>query len=245
MEEKFNTNKNLELFSRRHIGTDENSINQMLKEVGFEDIDSFISSIVPEDIYLESNLTIGPEKTEQEALQELKDIASKNKVYKSYIGQGYYNSYTPGVILRNVFENPGWYTSYTPYQPEISQGRLEALINYQTMVSDLTGMEIANASLLDEATAAAEAMTLAKRTSKSKSNIFFVDEQCFPQTINVIKTRAEPLGITIKIGSPLDNLDEEYFGIILQYPGSDGQINDFSEVVVSAHKQSALVVLFK
>jgi len=242
MEEKFNTNKNLELFSRRHIGTDENSINQMLKEVGFEDIDSFISSIVPEDIYLESNLTIGPEKTEQEALQELKDIASKNKVYKSYIGQGYYNSYTPGVILRNVFENPGWYTSYTPYQAEISQGRLEALINYQTMVSDLTGMEIANASLLDEATAAAEAMTLAKRTSKSKSNIFFVDEQCFPQTINVIKTRAEPLGITIKIGSPLDNLDEEYFGIILQYPGSDGQINDFSEVVVSAHKQSALVV---
>ena len=242
MEEKFKTKKNLELFSRRHIGTDENSINQMLKEVGFEDIDSFISSIVPEDIYLESNLTIGPEKTEQEALQELKGIASKNKVYKSYIGQGYYNSYTPGVILRNVFENPGWYTSYTPYQPEISQGRLEALINFQTMVSDLTGMEIANASLLDEATAAAEAMTLAKRTSKSKSNIFFVDEQCFPQTINVIKTRAEPLGISIKIGSPLDNLDEEYFGIILQYPGSDGQINDFSEVVVSAHKQSALVV---
>jgi glycine dehydrogenase len=236
------TTQVLELFSRRHIGVNQDSVEEMLNELGFKDIDSFIASIIPKDIYLESNLSIGPEKTEQEALLELKSIAAKNQVYKSYIGQGYYNTHTPGVILRNVFENPGWYTSYTPYQPEISQGRLEALINYQTVVSDLTGMKIANASLLDEATAAAEAMTLAKRTSKSKSDVFFVDEQCFPQTINVIKTRAAPLGISIKIGPPEESVSEDYFGIILQYPGSDGEVKDFSEVVISAHEKKALVV---
>ena len=236
------TTQVLELFSRRHIGVNQDSVEEMLNELGFKDIDSFITSIIPKDIYLESNLSIGPEKTEQEALLELKSIAAKNQVYKSYIGQGYYNTHTPGVILRNVFENPGWYTSYTPYQPEISQGRLEALINYQTVVSDLTGMKIANASLLDEATAAAEAMTLAKRTSKSKSDVFFVDEQCFPQTINVIKTRAAPLGISIKIGPPEESVSEDYFGIILQYPGSDGEVKDFSEVVISAHEKKALVV---
>ena len=144
------------------------------------------------------------------------------KSFNSYIGQGYYNTITPGVILRNVFENPGWYTSYTPYQSEISQGRLEALINFQTMVCDLTAMEIANASLLDEATSAAEAMSLSRRVSKSKSSTFFVDEQCLPQTINVLKTRAKPLGIDIKIGSPKDSSREDYFGIILQYPSADG-----------------------
>ena len=164
------------LFSNRHIGTSIEDRDSMLKTVGYKSMDEFIESVVPSNILEKEKINLGEEKTEQEALAELEIIAKQNKVYKSYIGQGHYNTHTPKVILRNVFENPGWYTSYTPYQPEISQGRLEALINFQTMVSDVTGMEIANASLLDEATAAAEAMTLAKRVSKSSSNIFYVDE---------------------------------------------------------------------
>ena len=205
MADKENNFRGNEFFSRRHIGPNRLETASMLKTIGFNNLDEFISAVVPEDILLKSKLSIGSEKTEQEALIELQRVASKNDSFDSYIGQGYYNTITPGVILRNVFENPGWYTSYTPYQSEISQGRLEALINFQTMVCDLTAMEIANASLLDEATAAAEAMSLSRRISKSKSNTFFVDEQCFPQTINVLKTRAKPLGINIKIGSPEDS----------------------------------------
>ena len=202
MTDKENNSPDIEFFSRRHIGPDKTETAVMLKKVGYDSLDDFITAVIPEDILYNSKLSIGLEKTEQEALIELKTIAIKNESYKSYIGQGYYNTITPSVILRNVFENPGWYTSYTPYQPEISQGRLEALINYQTMVCDLTAMEIANASLLDEATSAAEAMALSKRISKSKSSTFFVDEQCFPQTIKVLKTRAKPLGVNIKIGAP-------------------------------------------
>jgi len=205
-------------------------------------MDDFIDAVVPSNILKKGEIDIGEEKTEEEALRELEKIAKQNKVYKSLIGQGHYNSHTPKVILRNVFENPGWYTSYTPYQPEISQGRLEALINFQTMVSDLTAMDIANASLLDEATAASEAMTLAKRVSKSKSDTFYVDENCFENTINVLKTRAKPLGIEIKIGPVGDAESQECYGIFIQYPGSDGLIEDFSSIVESVQSKKGIAV---
>ena len=171
--------QNLNFFSRRHVGQTEDDINYMLKTIGFSSMDSFIEEVIPKNILEKEKANIGPQRDEESVLKELRDIALRNKVFKSFIGQGHYNTILPKVILRNIFENPAWYTSYTPYQPEISQGRLEALINFQTMVCDLTAMDIANASLLDEATAAAEAMALAKRSSKSKSNIFYVDENCF------------------------------------------------------------------
>ena len=230
------------LFSDRHIGTNTEERQTMLESIGFKSMDDFIDAVVPSNILKKGEIEIGEERTEEEALKELKAIARQNKVYKSLIGQGHYNSHTPKVILRNVFENPGWYTSYTPYQPEISQGRLEALINFQTMVSDLTGMDIANASLLDEATAAAEAMTLAKRVCKSKSDIFYVDENCFENTINVLKTRAKPLGIEIKVGSIDDAIDQECYGIFIQYPGSDGLIDDYSTAVESIQKKEGIAI---
>ena len=246
MSKKENTFKtissNLNSFSRRHIGIDQKVSAEMLKDIGFSSMDDFIQSIVPKNIYSPESLNLSSELSEEEALRYLEKISKKNKVYKTYIGQGFYNSVTPAPIIRNIFENPGWYTSYTPYQPEIAQGRLEALINYQTMICDLTGMEIANASLLDEPTAAAEAMTLAKRISKSKASLFIVDEQCLPQTINVLKTRAKPLGIEIKIGDPQKMQDEEYFAALVQYPGVDGVIRDFSNLVDSSHKNDALVI---
>ena len=214
----------------------------MLQSIGYDSMDNFIDAVVPENILEKEKIDLGEEKTEEEALTELKRIAQENKVYKSFIGQGHYNTYTPKVILRNVFENPGWYTSYTPYQPEISQGRLEALINFQTMVCDLTGMDIANASLLDEATAAAEAMTLAKRVSKSKSDIFYVDENSFEHTINVLKTRAKPLGIDIIIGPLEEAKTEDCYGVFIQYPGSDGLIQDHSEIVNSIHEKKGIAV---
>ena len=246
MSKKENTFKtissNLNSFSRRHIGIDQKVSAEMLKDIGFSKMDDFIQSIVPKNIYSPESLSVSSELSEEEALRYIEEISKKNKVYKTYIGQGFYNSVTPAPILRNIFENPGWYTSYTPYQPEIAQGRLEALINYQTMICDLTGMEIANASLLDEPTAAAEAMMLAKRQSKSKANLFIVDEQCLPQTINVLETRAKPLGIEIKIGDPQKMQDEEYFAALVQYPGVDGVIRDFSDLVASSHKNEALVI---
>ena len=214
----------------------------MLECIGYESMDQFIESVIPSNILEQGKINLGEEKTEEEALLELKQIADQNKVYKSFIGQGHYNTHTPKVILRNVFENPGWYTSYTPYQPEISQGRLEALINFQTMVTDLTGMEISNASLLDEATAAAEAMTLAKRASKSSSDTFYVDENSFQNTINVLKTRAKPLGIKLKIGPIKETQHEECFGVFIQYPGSDGLIDDFSNIVDSIHEKKGIAV---
>ena len=214
----------------------------MLESIGYESMDQFIKSVIPSNILEQGKINLGEEKTEEEALSELKQIAKQNKVYKSFIGQGHYNTHTPKVILRNVFENPGWYTSYTPYQPEISQGRLEALINFQTMVTDLTGMEISNASLLDEATAAAEAMTLAKRAAKSSSDTFYVDENSFQNTINVLKTRAKPLGIELKIGPIEAAQQEECFGVLIQYPGSDGLINDYSDIVNSIHEKKGIAV---
>ena len=233
----------LKSFSSRHIGLSKNEREEMLKELGHSSTEEFIHKVVPKDILNISPLNIEEGVSEEKALQELKLIATKNSLHHSFIGQGYYNTNTPTVILRNVFENPGWYTSYTPYQPEISQGRLEALINFQTMVSDLTGLDISNASLLDESTAAAEAMTLAKRVSKSKSSNFFVDEQCFPQTIKVIQTRAGPLDINVIVGPSTSCKEEDYFGAIFQYPNSEGEINSFSEEISYSKKIDALVVL--
>jgi len=233
----------LRSFSSRHIGLRDNERDEILNDLGYSTFEAFITDVVPKDILNNSPLKLEEGISEEKALQELKLIASKNTLHHSFIGQGYYNTLTPTVILRNVFENPGWYTSYTPYQPEISQGRLEALINFQTMVSDLTGLDISNASLLDEATAAAEAMTLAKRVSKSKSNSFFVDEQCFPQTIKVIQTRAKPLDINIILGPSTACKKEDYFGAIFQYPNSEGNINSFSEEIKYSKEKNAVVIL--
>src|SRR5262249_7003611 len=172
---------------------------------------------------------------------KVRAIADKNQVFRTFIGQGYYGTHTPNVILRNILENPAWYTAYTPYQAEISQGRMEALINFQTMCADLTGMEIANASLLDEATAAAEAMTLAKRSAKSKSNAFFVSASVHPQTLEVLRTRAEPLGIELVIGNEADAADSNTFGVLLQYPDTFGHIGDYKAVADAVHARSGLV----
>ena len=233
----------LRSFSSRHIGLRDNERDEILNDLGYSTLEAFITDVVPKDILNNSPLKLEEGISEEKALKELKLIASKNTLHHSFIGQGYYNTLTPTVILRNVFENPGWYTSYTPYQPEISQGRLEALINFQTMVSDLTGLDISNASLLDEATAAAEAMTLAKRVSKSKSNSFFVDELCFPQTIKVIQTRAKPLDINIILGPSTACKKEDYFGAIFQYPNSEGNINSFSEEIKYSKEKNAVVIL--
>ena len=229
--------KNYDSFARRHIGNSEETSLKMLNDLGFNSMDNFIQSIVPESIYSNKDLKIDGGLSEEAALRHIKKISKKNHLFKSYIGQGFYNSITPSPIQKNVFENPGWYTSYTPYQPEIAQGRLEALINYQTMVADLTGMEIANASLLDEPTAAAEAMTLTKRLSKSKSDVFLVDENCFSQTQHIIKTRAKPLGIEIKVLAAKNMLDQECFGAFLQYPDTNGVINNYSHLVEGLHKK--------
>jgi glycine dehydrogenase len=215
----------------------------MLKVVGAATLDDLIGKIVPKQILKQGLLALNEPRTEQDVLADLKRIAAKNKVFKSFIGQGYYGNYTPGVILRNILENPAWYTAYTPYQPEISQGRLEALLNFQTMVCDLTGMEISNSSLLDEATAAAEAMTLAKRSAKSKSNTIIVAGDCHPQTIALIKTRAEPLGLEVKVGFAPKLMEEnDYFGVVVQYPSTSGQIHDMAPYASAAHAKGALFI---
>jgi len=228
-------------FTSRHIGPDEQDLQPMLKEIGVASLDQLIDETVPASIRLKKPLQLPEAQSEYAFLKELKNVASKNTISKSYIGLGYYDTITPGVIQRNILENPGWYTAYTPYQAEISQGRLEALLNYQTMVLDLTGMEIANASLLDEATAAAEAMHLffASRTKdQQQKNVtkLFVDSACYPQTIDVLKTRSEPLGIELVIGDAMKtNPDASFFGAILQYPTLNGEINDYKIWVEKAH----------
>ncbi len=232
--------------NRRHIGPSPSEIEEMLRTVGFDSLDDLIDATVPPAIRQKEPLDWGqPGMSERDALFHMRQVADKNKVLTSLIGQGYYGTTTPAPILRNILENPAWYTAYTPYQPEISQGRLEALLNFQTMVSDMTGLEVANASLLDEATAAAEAMAMAHRGARSKSNkaAFFVDQHCHPQTIAVIKTRAEPLGIDVQVGD-VDSLDAgAVFGAIFQYPGSNGHVRDFTDQIAALHEHKGVAVV--
>ncbi|MDP9965259.1 glycine dehydrogenase [Variovorax paradoxus] len=236
--------ENAEEFLARHIGVDAADEARMLPVIGSETRAELIDGIVPAAIRRAKPMRLPAPATEADALAELKAIAAKNKVFRSFIGQGYYGTHTPGVILRNVLENPAWYTAYTPYQAEISQGRMEALLNFQTMVCDLTGMAIANASMLDEATAAAEAMTLAKRSVKSKSNVFLVSGDCHPQTIEVIKTRAAPLGIEVKVSTVSETLPHlmvsgEFFGVLAQYPATTGHVHDLRPLAGHAHQCDA------
>ena len=229
-------------FAARHIGLSADDINHMLDTLGYKDIDAFTEAVVPKNI-LNNNLPeVGEPLSEQSALKKLKEIAKKNVVVKSMIGQGYYSGYMPNVIKRNVFENPGWYTSYTPYQAEISQGRLEALINFQTMVADLTNLDIANASLLDEPTAAAEAMTLAHRSSKSKSDTFLVDKNCFPQTVSIVKARAKPLGINVEVVDLKEFNESEAFGALFQYPGNDGSVEISTELLAPLKDKGIITI---
>ena len=234
-------------FLPRHIGIDAADEAHMLSVIGEASRRALIDSIVPRSIARTQAMDLPAATTEAAALAELKAIAGKNKLLKSFIGQGYYGTHTPGVILRNILENPAWYTAYTPYQAEISQGRMEALVNFQTMVCDLTGMPIANASMLDEATAAAEAMTLAKRSVKSKSNVFVVAGDAHPQTIEVIQTRAKPLGLEVRLANSAEKwntlLDGDYFAALAQYPATHGRIDDLRADVEKAHaKQAAFIV---
>ncbi|WP_299729078.1 aminomethyl-transferring glycine dehydrogenase [uncultured Endozoicomonas sp.] len=237
--------ENNEQFTHRHLGSDSAEQHAMLEVLGHQHLSELIDETVPGRIRLGRELDLPGEKTEPQALAELQALAKQNTVNKSYIGMGYYNTHVPNVILRNLLENPGWYTAYTPYQPEISQGRLEMLLNYQQMVMDLTGMEIANASLLDEATAAAEAMTLCLRSvgrQKAKSNAFFVADDVHPQTIDVIKTRAEWIGINVIVGNPLTDLDNhDVFGVQIQYPGTYGSITNVESITALAKQQGAMV----
>lgn len=230
-------------FIKRHISPLENDTASMLKTIGVPSIDQLIDETIPSHIRLKQRMQLPEALTEVELLKLLSDIASQNKIYKNFIGQGYYGTHTPLVVLRNILENPGWYTAYTPYQAEIAQGRLEALLNYQTMIIDLTGMEIANASLLDEGTAAAEAMHMMHAESKNdKGTKFFVSELCFPQTIDVLKTRTEPIGVELVIGDHRTvELDETFFGALVQYPAANGEAYDYSEFVAKAIQQKVMV----
>jgi len=229
-------------FSHRHIGLKNPDIQHILHDLGYQSLAGFLEDLMPDSIYDLDKIDLPNPLDEPAALKTLKGISKQNKVFKSFIGQGFYNCNVPNVIKRNVFENPGWYTSYTPYQPEIAQGRLEALMNYQTMISDLTSMDISNASLLDEPTAAAEAMMLANRVSKSKSNKFFVHSSSFKQTISVIKSRAKPLNIDITVGEEMDE-GVEYFGCYYQYPNADGGIEDLAEVSERIHEHKGLLII--
>jgi glycine dehydrogenase len=230
-------------FVERHIGTSAADQAQMLETLGHASRAALIDAVVPAAIRTRAPLDLQAAKGEQEALDRLKAIARRNRVVKSYIGQGYYGTLTPGVILRNVLENPAWYTAYTPYQPEISQGRLEALINFQTMVCDLTGMAIANASMLDEATAAAEAMALAHRVGKTASATVFVAADVFPQTIDVVRTRAAPLGISVVCGPAVDAARTDCFAALVQYPGANGDVRNYRALAEALHARGALVLV--
>ncbi|MBC3450110.1 aminomethyl-transferring glycine dehydrogenase [Pseudomonas mosselii] len=232
-------------FIARHIGPRAADEQAMLTTLGFDSLEAMTAAVIPDSIKGTSVLGNDDGQSEADALAALKAIASKNRLFKSYIGQGYYNTHTPAPILRNLLENPAWYTAYTPYQPEISQGRLEALLNFQTLISDLTGLPIANASLLDEATAAAEAMTFCKRLSKNKaSHAFFASVHCHPQTLDVLRTRAEPLGIEVVVGDERELGDvSAFFGALLQYPASNGDVFDYREVVQRFHAAGALVAV--
>ncbi len=232
-------------FIKRHIGLSKEDEKNMLNKLGYKSLDELISNTVPKNILSKDQLSIGESNSEYEALRKLRAISKKNQIYSNFIGMGYYGTYTPNVVVRNIFENPGWYTSYTPYQPEVAQGRLEMLLNFQQMIIDFTGMDIANASLLDEGTAAAEAMGLSHRLNKKDSKVVFISDDCHPQTINVIQTRAEPMGLKIVIGNDndLNNVSEDLVCGILQYPGTLGDIKDPSENISRIHKRSGKAIL--
>lgn len=230
-------------FVHRHLGPNANQIAHMCATLGVSDVDALIEQTVPAGIRLDAPLPLADASPEHEALARLKAIAGRNVIKKSMIGMGYYGTHTPAVILRNVMENPGWYTAYTPYQAEIAQGRLEALLNYQQMVIDLTGLELANASLLDEATAAAEAMTMARRVSKAKSNVFFIDEACFPQTIDVVRTRAHYFGYELVFGKADEAAAHDAFGALLQYPNGRGEVIDLSATIAALKDKGAVVAV--
>src|SRR5436189_581745 len=238
-EEKIDINS----FARRHIGPDAVEVCRMLRDIGFESLDSLVDAAVPKNIRLDRELDLPKAKSETEALAELRAISRKNKVSRSFIGCGYSDCITPPVIQRNILENPGWYTAYTPYQAELAQGRLEALLNFQTMIVDLTKLDIANASLLDEATAAAEAMALCHAVVTARKT-FFIADNCHSQTIEVVRTRAKPLGINIKIDNfSRFKFDNTVFGALIQYPATDGAIYDYTDFIKGAHDAGTLVVV--
>jgi glycine dehydrogenase len=231
-------------FMLRHVGPNPDEQREMLETLGVSTLDELIDRVVPADIRSDSPLDVPAAASEADVLRKLRAIADKNTVFRSFIGMGYYGTHTPTVIQRNILENPAWYTAYTPYQSEISQGRLEALLNFQTMVVDLTGLEIANASMLDESSAAAEAMTLSKRVSKNKGNVYFVGHDCHPQTIDVVRTRARPLGIEVLVGDPLKYaLPDDAFGALLQYPGTFGDVVDYRDFIEQVHERQGLVTM--
>jgi glycine dehydrogenase len=230
-------------FVDRHIGPSDADIDLMLETVGLSSLEELTARAVPESIRLRESLDLPAADSEPDVLDRLKRLGARNSVYTSLIGMGYYGTHVPSVILRNVLENPGWYTSYTPYQPEISQGRLEAMLNFQTMVADLTGFDIANASLLDEATAVAEAMTMLRRLSRSTASAFFVDRDCHPQVTQVVRTRALPLDIEVIVGDPDDIDSAAVFGVVLAYPGSSGLVRDHRELISSLRDAGVLVAV--
>ncbi len=238
-----------EKFVNRHNGPRDHEIELMLHKIGVGSLDEFIDEVVPKSIRLNKPLDIAEGISEHQYLNRIKEIASKNKVYKSYIGLGYYSTILPPVIQRNILENPSWYTSYTPYQAEISQGRLEALLNFQTVVMELSGMDLANASLLDEGTSVAEAMILmfnkrSRKAQKNGENILFVDEDIFPQTLAVVKVRAVPLGIEVVTGNFEEfKFNEKVFGVIVQYPAASGSINNYSDFAQRAHENDCFVTV--
>ena len=232
-------------FASRHLGPSDLEVQEMLDFLGLSSLEDLIAATVPEDIRHKEPLQIPPAQSEQDALAELRNFASHNQLFQPFIGMGYYDCVTPTVIVRNMFENPAWYTQYTPYQAEIAQGRLEALLNFQTMVTDLTGLPLANASLLDEGTAAAEAMAMCRAVGGTKKSAFFVSHGCHPQTIAIVQTRAHSLGINLVIGSAddIDWKEHAYCGCLLQYPTTQGYIRDYQEVIHQAHKAGALAVV--
>src|SRR6201995_3730851 len=231
-------------FVRRHIGPSPRDVAAMLATTGAKSLSEFMSQTLPSSIRQKTPLDLGRALSETEALSHMRELASQNQIFTSLIGTGYSGTILPAVIQRNILENPAWYTAYTPYQPEISQGRLEALFNFQTMICDLTGLDVANASLLDEATAAAEAMALAERAAQAKTKTFFVDTDVHPQTLAVLRTRAEPLGWSIIVGDPLTDLAKaDVFGALLQYPGSSGAVRDLRPAIAALHEKGALAVV--
>src|SRR6267378_5992830 len=231
-------------FVRRHIGPSPRDVDAMLATVGANSLHALMGETLPSSIRQQAPLDLGAALSETEALAHMAKLAAQNQVFTSLIGQGYSGTILPPVIQRNILENPAWYTAYTPYQPEISQGRLEALFNFQTMICDLTGLDVANASLLDEATAAAEAMALAERAAQAKAKSFFVDAEVHPQTLAVLRTRAEPLGWNLIIGDPASDLEKaEVFGALLQYPASSGAVRDLRPAIAALHAKAALAIL--